>query len=107
MLKEIVFLKYTLQKLNKRIIKCEAEIKELEDGYEKIIISDKIISTENKFQYFKTTNRDLYSNEHRQYYEKGFFDVIFINEKQQVAEGAITNIFIRKVRCFLYFTHLL
>ena len=77
--------------------KVKVEIKETSPmpGEIKIIISDKIIS-ENKFQYFKTTNRDLYSSEHRQYYEKGFFDVIFINEKQQVAEGAITNIFIRK-----------
>jgi para-aminobenzoate synthetase/4-amino-4-deoxychorismate lyase len=62
----------------------------------KIIISDKIISTENRFQYFKTTNRELYNSEFKKYSQKGFFDVIFINEKNQVAEGAITNIFINK-----------
>jgi len=62
----------------------------------KIIISDEIISTENRFQYFKTTNRELYNTEYKEYSEKGFFDVIFINEKNQVAEGAITNIFISK-----------
>jgi para-aminobenzoate synthetase/4-amino-4-deoxychorismate lyase len=64
----------------------------------KIIISDKIIYSENRFQYFKTTNRDLYNSEHKKYSGKGFFDVIFINEKNQVAEGAITNIFINKNR---------
>ena len=63
----------------------------------KIIISDKIISTENRFQYFKTTNRELYNSEHKKYSEKGFFDVIFINEKNQVSEGATTNIFINKM----------
>lgn len=67
----------------------------------KIIISDKIISTENKFQYFKTTYRNLYNSEYQKYSEKGFTDVIFINEKHQVAEGAITNIFIKKSE-FLY-----
>jgi len=62
----------------------------------KIIISDKIVFSENRFQYFKTTNRELYNSEYRKYSEKGFFDVIFINEKNQVAEGSITNIFINK-----------
>jgi len=62
----------------------------------KIIISDKTISSENRFQYFKTTNRELYNSEYKKYSEHGFFDVIFINEKNQVAEGAITNIFINK-----------
>ena len=62
----------------------------------KIIISDKIISARDRFQYFKTTNRELYDSEFRNYSEKGFFDVVFINEKNQIAEGAITNIFISK-----------
>src|SRR5690606_39920149 len=56
----------------------------------------KTISSENRFQYFKTTNRELYNSEYKKYSEHGFFDVIFINEKNQVAEGAITNIFINK-----------
>lgn len=67
----------------------------------RIIISNKTISTKNRFQYFKTTNREPYNWELNKYSEKGFFDTIFINEKQQIAEGAITNIFIRKSG-FLY-----
>lgn len=67
-----------------------------------VIISDKIISAENRFQYFKTTNRDLYDSEYKKYSEEGFFDVIFINEKNQVAEGSRTNIFINK--CGLLYT---
>lgn len=62
----------------------------------KIIISEKTISTQNRFQYFKTTNRQLYNEEHTFYSAKGFYDVIFINEKNQVAESAISNIFIKK-----------
>jgi len=62
----------------------------------KIIISEKRISTQNKFQYFKTTNRKLYDDEYQKYSAKGFFDVIFLNEKDEVAEGSITNVFVKK-----------
>ncbi|MEE9450638.1 MAG: aminodeoxychorismate synthase component I [Ignavibacteriaceae bacterium] len=67
----------------------------------KIIISEKKISTQNKFQYFKTTNRKLYDEEYQKYFAKGFFDVIFLNEKDEVAEGSITNIFIKKGNSWL------
>jgi len=62
----------------------------------KVIISEKHINLENTFQYFKTTNRMLYENEITQYRKDEFFDVIFFNEKKELAEGAITNIFVRK-----------
>jgi len=61
----------------------------------KIIISGKRISTQNKFQYFKTTKRKLYDDEYQKYSTKEFFDVIFLNEKDEVAEGSIANIFLR------------
>ena len=60
----------------------------------KIIISDKKVSTTNRFQYFKTTKRKLYDDEYKYYSNLGFFDVIFFNEMNNLAEGAITNIFI-------------
>ncbi len=62
----------------------------------KIIISKNIINSQNPFQYFKTTNRKLYDSELKKYKRKGFFDVIFFNESNQLAEGAITNIFLKK-----------
>lgn len=67
----------------------------------KVIISDKKISSENKYQYFKTTNRELYEKEFNLYNNSGFFDVIFLNENGFVAEGAITNVFIRKENIFM------
>jgi para-aminobenzoate synthetase/4-amino-4-deoxychorismate lyase len=67
----------------------------------KIIISGKRINTQNRFQYFKTTNRELYDDEYQKYSAKGFFDVIFLNEKDKVVEGSITNIFIRKGNSWL------
>ncbi len=62
----------------------------------KIVVSENKINSQNKFQYFKTTNRRLYDAKYQKYSAKGFFDVIFLNEKNEVAEGSITNIFIRK-----------
>lgn len=61
-----------------------------------IFISDKTINSQNTFQYFKTTNRKVYNSEFKKYSSKGFTDVIFINEKNQITEGAISNIFICK-----------
>ncbi len=62
----------------------------------KIVISDKRVSSQNRFQYFKTTNRKLYNDEYNRYSKKGFFDVLFFNEQDHLAEGAITNIFVKK-----------
>lgn len=61
-----------------------------------VIISTKRINSKNKFQYFKTTNRNLYNREYKKYSSKGFFDVIYLNEQNEIAEGAITNIFVYK-----------
>ena len=61
-----------------------------------VIISEKVIDSQNRFQYFKTTNRNLYDDEYKKYSVQGIFDIIFFNEKGELAEGTITNIFIHK-----------
>ncbi len=66
----------------------------------KIVISDKRIDSKNPFQYFKTTNRNVYNSELTKWSKEGFDDVIFINEKGEVTEGAITNIMIKKEGSF-------
>lgn len=48
------------------------------------------------FLYHKTTNRGLYDSEHKRCRAKGNFDVIFLNTKGEVCEGAITNVIIKK-----------
>jgi len=48
------------------------------------------------FLYHKTTNRGLYDSEYRRYRSKGYFDVIFLNTKGEVCEGAISNVIIKK-----------
>ena len=61
----------------------------------KVIISKNRIKTANKYQYFKTTNRKIYDKENQFFSRRGFFDVIYFNERSELAEGAITNIFLK------------
>jgi para-aminobenzoate synthetase/4-amino-4-deoxychorismate lyase len=61
-----------------------------------IALSKYKFDPEDLFLYHKTTNRALYDKEHRFYAAKGYFDVIFLNTKNEVAEGAISNIMIEK-----------
>jgi para-aminobenzoate synthetase/4-amino-4-deoxychorismate lyase len=46
--------------------------------------------------YHKTTNRALYDSQHKVYAAKGYLDVIFLNTRNEVTEGAISNIMIQK-----------
>jgi para-aminobenzoate synthetase / 4-amino-4-deoxychorismate lyase len=61
-----------------------------------ITISFKGTKSYDKWLYHKTTNRGLYDSEYDKYKKLGFFDVIFRNEKGQITEGAISNIFVKK-----------
>jgi len=62
----------------------------------RVAISDAHTSSTDIFLYHKTTMRELYESEHKNYAGRGFFDVIFTNERGEVTEGAITNVFIKK-----------
>lgn len=53
------------------------------------------------FLYHKTTNRNLYDTELAKYRKDGFFDVLFMNQDQEVTEGAITNVLIQKGDVYL------
>jgi para-aminobenzoate synthetase/4-amino-4-deoxychorismate lyase len=61
----------------------------------KIIVSNNKIETKNKFQYFKTTKRKLFDDDYKYYSKLGFFDVIYFNDENCLAEGGITNVFIK------------
>jgi para-aminobenzoate synthetase/4-amino-4-deoxychorismate lyase len=61
-----------------------------------VIISQNKINSAEKFRYFKTTNRKLYDEECVNYSLKGFYEVLYLNERDEVAEGSRTNIFIMK-----------
>jgi len=63
-------------------------------GY--IALSKKKTNSRNRFLYHKTTNRALYNNEYSKYSALGYADCVFLNEKGEITEGAITNLFIEK-----------
>lgn len=61
----------------------------------KIKVSDQQTSSEDLFLYHKNTNRAFYNEQFKQARSEGFDEVVFTNEKGEVTEGAITNIFMR------------
>ena len=71
------------------------KIKDIKLDYN-ITISDYRTDSNNIFLYHKTTNRELYTKEFTRVREDGYFDIIFLNEKDEVTEGSITNIYIKK-----------
>ena len=50
--------------------------------------------------YHKTTERALYDRYYRLAREKGYDEVLFLNERGELTEGAISNLFISKNRYF-------
>ncbi|MEQ8202686.1 MAG: bifunctional anthranilate synthase component I family protein/class IV aminotransferase, partial [Smithellaceae bacterium] len=65
-------------------------------GPQQIILSRHKTDSQDPFLYHKTTLRKLYDSEYRKCAESGYRDVIFCNEKNEITEGAISNIFIRR-----------
>lgn len=62
----------------------------------KITISKLKTDFHNIFLYHKTTNRKIYEQEYEKHHKAGYFDVIFRNERGEITEGAISNIFVKK-----------
>lgn len=91
--KKIYKIKVSLNKFGK-ISLTKREIKNQVKRYAKVVIPNKKIDENNPYQYFKTTQRDLYDAEYNKYCNEGFDEVLFLNKQNRIAEGAITNIFI-------------
>ncbi len=67
----------------------------------RVFISCVRTNSSDAFFYHKTTRRDVYDRLHDDAKRKGFADVIFLNEKGQVTEGAISNVFIKRGETYL------
>jgi para-aminobenzoate synthetase/4-amino-4-deoxychorismate lyase len=61
----------------------------------KIKLAEECVCSSNKFLRHKTTRRDFYNRQFKKATEAGLDEVIFVNERQEICEGAITNIFIQ------------
>jgi para-aminobenzoate synthetase/4-amino-4-deoxychorismate lyase len=79
-------------------VRCESLPIEQEPSRRKttIIVSRARTHTSNPFLYHKTTHRVFYDEAYRQAVQEGHTDIIFLNERGEITEGAISNIFIEK-----------
>lgn len=62
----------------------------------RVMFSTHQTDSQSPYYFHKTTLRRLYDEELRRAVSAGFFEVLFENERGQVTEGSITNIFIKK-----------
>jgi para-aminobenzoate synthetase / 4-amino-4-deoxychorismate lyase len=61
-----------------------------------IVLSPERTNSQNRMYFHKTTNRALYDRATRFAQAHGHADVIFLNERDEVTEGALSNIFIER-----------
>lgn len=72
------------------------EFYDLPDSKEiwKITLSKNALNSQNPWLYYKTTNRQIYDIDFKNYNEIGFDEIIYCNENNEITEGSRTNIFI-------------
>lgn len=78
-------------------IKIESNV--IDDPDQSILslaISNIRTDSNNRFFYHKTTNRELYNRLFDTALSKGFADIVFMNEKNEITECAIHNILIKQ-----------
>ncbi|MFQ3549604.1 MAG: aminodeoxychorismate synthase component I [Armatimonadota bacterium] len=60
-----------------------------------LLLSNTKINPDNIFLYHKTTNRTQYDNDLKAAREKGYYDVIYLNNRNEVTECAVSNVMIK------------
>jgi para-aminobenzoate synthetase / 4-amino-4-deoxychorismate lyase len=67
-----------------------------EDTQVRLRIAEERTDSASRWLYHKTTKRALYSQAFAQAAEAGFDEVLFLNERGEVTEGAISSVFLEK-----------
>ncbi|MBV5326544.1 MAG: aminodeoxychorismate synthase component I [Chlorobium sp.] len=67
----------------------------------KLSLADGFIDSSNPLRFHKTSSRKRYERYYRKALESGYDEVVFLNERQEVTEGAISNIIILKSRRYV------
>jgi para-aminobenzoate synthetase/4-amino-4-deoxychorismate lyase len=62
-------------------------------GRGRVLLSKRATCSQDRFLFHKTTRRELYDSELARAQQQGFDDVIFVNERSEVTEGSISNVF--------------
>ena len=68
----------------------------IKDEINNITLSKEKLNSNNSFLYHKTTFKPWYEKAYRKIKNKEVFDILFLNEKEELTEGARSNIFILK-----------
>jgi para-aminobenzoate synthetase/4-amino-4-deoxychorismate lyase len=61
----------------------------------KIYINTSKVESKDVLLQHKTTERQLYDSEYKRAIETGHVDCLFLNEKKQITEGCISNVFVK------------
>ncbi len=61
----------------------------------KIFVSPTRVESKDVLLHHKTTERKLYDSEYKKAIEMGYVDCLFLNEKKQITEGCISNVFVK------------
>jgi para-aminobenzoate synthetase/4-amino-4-deoxychorismate lyase len=79
---------------------------ELESAYSastppgRVCFAPQRTDSNDRMLFHKTTHRELYDESLKTAMQRGFCDVLFLNERGEVTEGAISNLFIEKAGCW-------
>lgn len=66
-----------------------------------VCLSAEPVSSDDTFLFHKTTRRTLYDTAHIKAQASGFDDLLFFNERDELTEGAISNVFVVKDGCWI------
>jgi len=68
----------------------------VDERFGRVRISNRVVSSSDRFLFHKTTNRRLYDEEASAARKANYDDVLFFNERGDLTEGAIHNVFVVK-----------
>ena len=66
------------------------------DSPARVCIAAERTDSRDKWLYHKTTRRAVYAEAYTRASGNGFDDVLFLNEREEITEGAISNVFVEK-----------
>jgi len=79
-------------------IRCEAVALEAAPAHRRltILLSDQATRSDDPLLFHKTTYRPLYEAAHQRALRLGHADIIFLNERGEITEGAISTLFVQR-----------
>ena len=75
-------------------MRMESTAVELSAASGRIVLASERTSSADRFLFHKTTNREKYDRLFLEAARQGYDDVLFMNERDEITEGAISNVFI-------------